>query len=404
MSENNILSIFQYGFQKGISTQCALQKFSELIYSTMDASDLALSIYIDFSKAFDTVPHNILLKKLEFYGIRNNLLNWFSSYLSNRTQRTIIEDHSSEPLFTRLGVPQGSVLGPILFLLFINDLPNISDILNTILFADDSTLTLIGKNFRQLCELANQELLKFNDWCLANRLSVNASKTFYMLFSRKRVLDSIPLVIKSGQTYDVINRVDNTKFLGVYFNDNMTFKAHISYLSKKLARVAALIYQVRDLLPDFVLKNVYYAHAQSLLYYCNLIWCNTNKTDLTAITLIQKRLIRLITRSDILAHTSPLFRRTKILNLENLRKLTLGLYCFKNKNNFDHLQARHNYPTRQRNQLRPIRHRTSQFEKSFVYQAPLLWNELNNTIPDLININMIKKFKRIYKKSLVSSQ
>ena len=254
MSDNEILSKHQYGFQKGISTQCALQKFSELIYKSMDASDLTLSIYIDFSKAFDTVPHNILLKKLEYYGIRGNLLDWFSSYLSNRSQRTLIEHQASGPLTTQLGVPQGSVLGPILFLFFINDLPNISEILNTILFADDSTLSIVGKTFRQLCELANVELHKFNDWCLANRLSVNSSKTFYMIFSRTKVIESIPLVIKSGYTYDVIKRVDNTKFLGVYFNDNMTFKAHISYISKKLARVAALIYQIRDLLPDFVLK------------------------------------------------------------------------------------------------------------------------------------------------------
>ena len=135
-----------------------------------------------------------------------------------------------------------------------------------------------------------------------------------------------------------------------------------------------------------------------------MIWCNTNKTDLNAIIIIQKRLIRLITRSEFLAHTIPLFRSTKILTLENLRKLSLGIYCHNNKNNFNHLLAQHDYLTRQRNQLRPIRHRTSHFEKSFVYQAPILWNELNATIPNLQNINMIKKFKVLYKKLLLSSQ
>ena len=368
----------------------------------MDSSKHALSIYIDFSKAFDTVPHNLLLEKLDHYGIRNNLLKWFSSYLSNRSQQTIIENCTSESLKNNLGVPQGSVLGPILFLLFINDLPNISRLLHTILFADDATLTVIANNHKQLLETANSELFKFYNWCLANRLSMNISKTFYMIFSNKKFTEPVPLLLKSGHSYDVIKRVVNTIFLGIYFDDSMNFKSHITYLSQKLARIAALIYQVRDLMPFFVLKNMYYAHAQSLLSYCNLIWCNTNQSTLKPLVIIQKRLIRIITNSDFLAHTLPLFQRTKILNLDKLRKLSLGIHCFKNINNLNYLQGQHNYHTRNRALLRPIIHRTTKFEKSFIYQAPLIWNEITVNYPIIINTTSIDVFKRRYKRVLLN--
>ena len=349
------------------------------------------------------MPHNLLIKKLNHYGIRGNLSNWFSSYLSNRSQQTIIENETSEALPNSLGVPQGSVLGPLLFLIFINDLPNISKLLFIILFADDATLTLIGKDITQLIENANSELTKFHTWCLANRLSINVSKTFYMIFSKYKITVPLPLLIKSGYTYDVINKVKTTKFLGVHLDDNMTFKTHLNHLSQKLSRINSLFYQVRDLIPLFVLKRMYFAHVQSLLSYCNVIWSNTNSTDLNSVTIAQKRIIRTITKSDILAHTRPLFMATKILTIEQLRRYFLGIYCFKNQTNFHHLMGQHNYRTRRRHDLRPVIHRTSFFEKSFLYQAPIIWNEINTINPELRRSASLNKFKRSYKLRLLST-
>ena len=185
-----------------------------------------------------------------------------------------------------------------------------------------------------------------------------------MIFSKSTTIVNTPVVIKSGYTYDPIKRVENAKFLGIYFDDQMTFKIHINNLSQRLSRIAAMLYQVKDLMPEFVLKKMYFAHVQSLLLYCNLIWSNTNKTDLTPIILTQKRILRIITKSEFLAHTRPLFKSTRILNVENLRKLSLAVYCYRNKNNLNHLMAQHDYYTRHRNQLRPAIHRISHFEKS----------------------------------------
>ena len=182
----------------------------------------------------------------------------------------------------------------------------------------------------------------------------------------------------------------------------MSFKSHITYLSQKLSRAAAMLYQVRDIMPPYVLKNMYYAHVNSLLTYCNLIWMNTHQTDLSPLIKLQKRIIRIITRSDFLAHTEPLFLRSKILSIDKLRKMSLATYCYNNKHSFDNLRAQHHYPTRHRNCLRPIVHRTSLLRKSFIYQAPVLWNELNTSCPNVCNSSSINSFKRKYKEYLIS--
>ena len=271
------------------------------------------------------------------------------------------------------------------------------------MFADDSTLSLTGKNPKQLIELGNIELQKFHMWCTANRLSVNTSKTFYILFSNRHVPDLPPLTIKSNQTYEIINRVENIKFLGVFHDEKMNFNAHVTYLSQRLSRIAALLYQVRDLMPEFVLKKMYDAHVSSHLNYCNLVWANTFPTHIDPLVKAQKRIVRIITRSEFLAHTAPLFDITKMLTIEKLRKLSLGKYCFTNIDILtDNLNVHHEYNTRHRNRIRAQAHNHSLFERSFIYQGPRIWNEIQENCPNIINSASLTIFKRKYKSYLLS--
>ena len=179
---HNILFLNQFGFRKFHSTSHSLVEITEEIKESIDNGKYGCGIFIDLKKAFDTVNHKILLSKLEHYGIRGSLLKWFESYLTNRTQYVFLNGVSSDTMSMSCGVPQGSVLGPLLFLLYINDLPNISDKLKFFLFADDTNIYYESDNLKSLEKIVNQELKSLSLWLNVNRLALNVSKTNFVIF------------------------------------------------------------------------------------------------------------------------------------------------------------------------------------------------------------------------------
>ena len=206
-------------------------------------------------------------------------------------------------------------------------------------------------------------------------------------------------------SYEVIQRVNSIKFLGVFYDDTMSFKTHITHLSQRLSRTASLLYRVQQFMPPSILKIMYHAHVSSILNYCNIIWSNTYPTHLQPIIKMQKRIIRIITNSDFLEHTEPLFKQCKILNIENLRKFSLAVNFFKNIDVLlPQFQQNHAYNTRNRNRPRPIHHHRTVYEKSFLNQLPVIWNELLDKCPDILAGNTsIETFKKNLKQHLISS-
>ena len=394
----------QYGFQAGKSTLDALIKFSSDVYSELDQSSYLLSIFVDFAKAFDTVPHDVLLRKLEFYGIRGIINEWFGDYLSERSHFTVVDNEKSSSARVSMGVPQGSVLGPVLFLLFVNDLPNFSNVLTSILFADDANIYLTGKDPSKLITTANVELFKLYKWCLANRISMNSIKTLFIMFGNKPPSNLPPLTIKSGSSYEVIKRANKAKFLGVFYDENMTFKAHVNYLVQRLSRTSSLIYQLKDFLPTFALKTIYNAQVASMLNYCNIIWSGAFTSTLLPLIRLTKRIIRNVTHSHFIAHTDPLFLESKILNLNLLRQYNLALYFVKYKiYNQDNLQRLHHHNTRFKTNLRVPQYHTRLYRQSFLCEGIKFFNELNeSSLIDLDKIITLTSLKKRLKKYFLS--
>ena len=191
IDQQKILCANQYGFREKHSTYLALLNIIDYITEQLDSKAFTIGIFIDLSKAFDTIDHTILLKKLDNYGIRGIALDWFKSYLSNRMQSVEISGQVSSLKAITCGVPQGSILGPLLFILYINDIVRISELMKFILFADDTNLLLHDTNLQNLITKANSEIQNISDWLKINKLSLNVKKltTYYFILDKGKFLE-----------------------------------------------------------------------------------------------------------------------------------------------------------------------------------------------------------------------
>ena len=386
LKTQEILFSLQFGFQENHSIDHALISMTESIRSTLDDKQFGCGIFIDLHKAFDTVNHNILISKLEHYGVRGCALQWFQSYLSDRNQFVSINGSKSDLLKVTCGVPQGSVLGPLLFLIYINDLPNVTKKLQFYLFADDTNIYCQSNTLESLVKTVNCELKLLKKWLDTNKLSLNIDKTNYIIFhSKSNKLPSEPL-IKIGKQH--IKRVKFVKFLGLLLDENLEWKYHLNELSKKLARTCGIFFKIRYLLPSDVLLCLYNALFMSFLQYGITVWGQTHKLYLDPVIKLQKRAIRAISFQPYLSHTLPIFKDLKILRLCEIFELRLLTFvyesvkkisplCFHNFFTFN--ASIHQYQTRQacRSDLYLTQKKSLQYGlKSIKYVGCKLWNDL----------------------------
>ena len=242
INRHKIFNQNQFGFRNNHSTFMALIILAENLVDALDNGNCAVGIFLDFQRAIDTVDHGILLDKLYCYGIWGIAHDWFVSYLSNCQQSVIYDGYESEPKVMRCGVPQGSILGPMPFLLYINDLTDVSSFFMPILCADDTNLFCTGTDLKNMIRQVNEELAKIYACVNANKLSLNIDKTNFMLFMPKYSSHCADHIV-INQTR--IQEVKETKFLGVIIDNKLKWSAHIRYISKKNAKGIGIILKSR---------------------------------------------------------------------------------------------------------------------------------------------------------------
>ena len=396
LEKNDILSNTQYGFRKKRSTESALINYINNIHNGLNKKHYVTSIFMDLSKAFDVIDHSILKPKLEHYGFRGIFLEFILSYVQDRQYFVSSNGFKSPTKTVNIGVPQGSILGPLLFLIYINDMKNSSIILHFLQYADDSTITFSSNNLKNCIDVMKTECNKVLEWLIANKLIINLNKTFIMVFTNRKRQGNVSIDMNNH----TINEINECKFLGIMLDNKLKWQSHIKHISNKMSKSVAILRYLKFTFPKYILKTLYLTLIYPYLIYCNIIWGSADKTIIKPLILLQKKCLRIICKVNFFEHTDPLFSETKLLKIEQIFKVNCAQFIYKcyNTNLFNEFKSKlitqreiHNYNTRGNSQLRLPFTKLKKYQQSFFYVGIKMWNEIPIQIK---SANSLVSFKR----------
>jgi hypothetical protein len=348
---------------KKLSTIDAIESMLSKIIMALEDRAFAQITACDLSKAFDLIDHSILLSKLEHYGVQDVALKFFESYLCGRSQFVDTNGERSNYVKVKTGVPQGSILGPLLFVLSINDLPDNVSLSSTTMFADDTSFLSLSGNFNDLSLITERTLSEAKTWFVANGLVVNENKTQH-------------LICHTRNRPDVLNETESIKLLGIIIDCNLTWLPHIEFVCSRLSKVVFLLKSLSNNIPPHYLCQAYFAFFHSIISYGILLWgssCHVHE-----VLLIQKKAVRIITKSNRLAHCKPLFIDTGILTVVNVYILHCLVNIKKNENSLKLRKDVHSYNTRNKDQVNLPQVRLQSTYRSYFVSGIKFYNNLHS--------------------------
>ena len=401
LHKHNVLYKYQFGFRKGYSTTMALIEILNNIKIAIDNNKFVCGIFLDLTKAFDTVDHQILLDKLHHYGVRGQTNNLFKSYLSNRKQFVKIgnSEFSHQPI--NCGVPQGSVLGPLLFLIYVNDIANYSPLGNIRLFADDTNVFVEHENLEQLYENAELLLKYLYQWFKDNKLTVNTKKSSFTIFTTSHIRNNTIFpdsIIVNNERILISN---STKYLGVTIDQDLSWKEHIQDLCNTLKGMFSVFYNIRSYLTIEHIKTIYYALIYSRIKYGLAVYGSANKIIINKVQVLQNQLLKVLTEKPYRYSTDKLHNELKLLKVEDLYKQEILTFVHNFQNNklppvfnsyFTSFSNIHNINTRYRNTNFIVPRVSSNLgSTSISFEGAIFWNNLDTITKEIKSVKLFRK-------------
>lgn len=391
-TKHKIISQFQYGFVEEKSTEDAIRHLTSCIYNSLDKKKQSLCIFIDLSKAFDTVSHEKLLNKLEKYGFRGKIYNMMRSYLMDREQKVSVNGELSEAMYVNYGVPQGTVLGPLLFTLYINSLLSVRVRGRVLCFADDVALFCESDSWNTLKAEAEKDFSNLDMWFRYNKLTINLEKTRYLPFaSYSSGLPHIgPLMVTPNLH---IPEADSIKYLGITIDRHLKWDMHIKSIVNKLRGILYKIKYLKDYLDLKHLKLLYFALVQPQLSYGIIGWGGVNDNHLENLNVMQRWILRIIYGKPLMFSNDSLYRESGMLDIRQLFCLSMLINMKKSKITSDPVD--HCYNTRNRSSSLNIpRCEKNIGQRCCNYLAPKVFNQLPSYIKKLNSLSLFRKMSR----------
>ncbi len=399
LDSHSMLHEAQSGFRPRFSTASALMNVTEDWLNAIDNGHYVGIVLLDLQKAFDTVNHSILIKKLFDYGMSINVINWFKSYLNDRSHVTIINGVKSNERQAICGIPQGSILGPLLFILYINDLPNYVSNVKVSMYADDTALYYNSNDIDDIVVKMNKDLENIRQWLIRNKLSLNVKKTDFMIIGSSQKLNRIANSdINIHINGERIQRVNECKHLGVIIDDTLTWSKHITHITKKIAPGLFYLRKSKNIIPYDMQCTLYNAIIAPHFNYCNVVWGNCNLTLQNKLQVLQNRAAKIIKGVDRYTSSTQTLKDLKWDNLKVKQFQNEAITMYKAVNNilptyickrFERKQVQYNL--RNSNVLFIDKPNTEYKKRSFTYRGANLWNTLNDNVKSAITLASFKK-------------